>query len=350
MAMSEDWQGGMRDRLRAVPGWEGGSGLPVAIPRHWLSLAREDFRDCRRDERGVPLDPILAQALPSAQENHFLPSDSPDPLGESSHRVSSRLVHQYPSRLLVRATGECPLFCRHCYRRSLLDGERSWMDEESLAEVPAYLKAHPEIREVLVSGGDPLSGSNQRLADLFGRIRQGGGDIVIRLCTRAPVSLPSRVDEELVALLRRSKPLKLILHVNHPWEISAPFLKAVEDLQASGIPLRSQSVLLKGINDDEETLAELFSSLSRQGVEPYYLFQGDLAAGTAHFRVPLSKGLELYRRLRLRLSGLELPRYAVDAPSGGGKLYLPESVLGLEAGHWILQGPDGRTHRYPEEA
>jgi lysine 2,3-aminomutase len=275
--------------------------------------------------------------------------EAKDPLGESRHRVLPRAVHQYPSRLLVRATGECPLFCRYCFRRSLLKDQRTWLDKKTISSIWAYLSAHPEIREVLVSGGDPLTVSDDRLEELFNAIRRAGPAIVIRLCTRTPVCLPSRVTPDLVDLLRRSKPLKLILHINHPREISGEFLSGLQAIQTAGLPVRSQSVLLRGINDTTDTLAELFSSLSRHGVEPYYLFQGDLAAGTSHFRVPLSKGLELYRQLRLRLSGLELPRYAVDAPEGGGKLYLPESVIGLEGRTWILEGPDGRRHRYPEE-
>jgi lysine 2,3-aminomutase len=347
--MSEEWQKALRQRINTVPGWEIETSLPVGIPRHWLSLAEEDYLSCRRNAAGMPLDPILAQALPSPLENCSTMDEARDPLGETRHRVLPRLVHQYPSRLLVRATGECPLFCRYCFRRSLLKGQRSWLDKKIISSIHAYLSSHPEIREVLVSGGDPLTASDDRLEELFDAIRRAGPAIVIRLCTRTPVCLPSRVTPDLVDLLRRSKPLKLILHINHPREISGEFLSSLEAIQTAGLPVRSQSVLLKGINDTAETLEELFSSLSRQGVEPYYLFQGDLAAGTSHFRVPLSKGLELYRQLRQRLSGLELPRYAVDAPEGGGKLYLPESVIGLEGRMWILEGPDGLRHCYPEE-
>ncbi|TXT45644.1 MAG: lysine 2 3-aminomutase YodO family protein [Spirochaetes bacterium] len=347
--MSEDWQKAMRQRIKTVPGWDVETSLPVGIPRHWLSLSQEDYLMCQRNKDGVPLDPLLAQALPSPQESLATKDEAVDPLGESRHRILPRVVHQYPSRLLVRATGECPLFCRYCFRRSLLKDQRSWLDRKSISSISSYISAHPEIREVLVSGGDPLTVSDDRLEELFTAIRRAGSAIVIRLCTRTPVCLPSRVTPGLVDLLHRSKPLKLILHINHPREISQEFILGLEAMQNAGLPIRSQSVLLKGINDRAETLAELFSSLSRLGVEPYYLFQGDLAAGTSHFRVPLSKGLELYRQLRQRLSGLELPRYALDAPEGGGKLYLPESVIGLEGKTWILEGPDGRRHRYPEE-
>ncbi|MGB4586379.1 MAG: KamA family radical SAM protein, partial [Rectinemataceae bacterium] len=161
---------------------------------------------------------------------------------------------------------------------------------------------------------------------------------------------PARIDGELVDMLSRFKPLRVVIQSNHPAEISALFVERIAMLIDAGIPVRSQTVLLKGINDSTDTLEALFVALMRAGVDPYYLFQGDLASGTAHFRVPLSRGLRIYEDLRRRLSGMELPRYAVDAPDGAGKLYLPECVAGLEDGFWMLKAPDGSIHRYPEEA
>ena len=323
--------------------------LPFAATPYWLSLASEDWSSCRRDSRGVPLDPILAQALPSPAEYQRLPQESIDPLSESAHSPLSRLVHQYPSRILLRCTGECPMYCRHCFRRSLLAEERGFMDEAAQEAAGTYLAAHPEVREVLVSGGDPLSASTARLESLFTRLRVGSPGILIRLCTRAPVTLPDRVDGELIAMLSHFKPLRVVIQVNSPAEISPLFIEKIALLIDAGIPVRSQTVLLKGINDSADTLEALFVALMRAGVDPYYLFQGDLASGTAHFRVPLSRGLRIYEELRKRLSGLELPRYAVDAPDGAGKLYLPECVTGLIDGFWLLKAPDGSIHSYPEE-
>jgi len=161
--------------------------------------------------------------------------------------------------------------------------------------------------------------------------------------------LPARITPALVDLLKRFRPLTVVLHINHPKELSTQFLEKAEALLGAGIPLHSQTVLLRGINDRPEILIELFSTLNLKGIHPYYLFQGDLAAGTAHFRVPLSRGLAIYEMLRRDLSGLELPRYAVDAPGGGGKIYLPEGVAGRKADSWLLRASDGSIHEYPEE-
>jgi lysine 2,3-aminomutase len=356
--MNGDWREAMRKRISTLPEdehsnllsrLERDSTLPFAATAYWLGLASEDYRTCRRDGKGSPLDPILAQALPSPAELNILPLEMVDPLCEEDHSPLPGLVHQYSSRILLRTTVECPVFCRHCFRRSLLPHKRGFMSDNAQEAVKAYLETHPGVREVLVSGGDPLTASTVKLEVLFARLRAGRPGILIRLCTRAPVTLPDRVDEELVGMLSRFKPLRVVIQVNHPAELSSLFAEKMSMLLRAGLPIRSQTVLLRGVNDSADTLEALFSGLVRVGVDPYYLFQGDMAAGTAHFRVPLSRGLRIYEELRRRLSGLELPRYAVDAPDGAGKMYLPESVIGLEDGFWLLKGPDGSVHRYPEE-
>lgn len=356
--MQESWQNEMRQRITGLPDHEHSAliaeliqknALPFAATAYWLSLADEDYRTCERDARGVPRDPILAQALPSPEELEISALESLDPLNETRHSPYPRIVHQYPSRVLLRTTGECALFCRHCFRRSLLPQERGFISESAEHRLIDYLKAHQEVREVLISGGDPLTASDARLAKLFSGIREAGANILIRLCTRMPVTLPSRVTREFVDMLKRFKPLQVVLHINHPRELSDVFVEKARLFMETGLPVHSQTVLLRGINDNLETLVSLFSRLTRIGIDPYYLFQGDLAAGTRHFRVPLSKGLALYAELRKQLSGLELPRYAVDAPDGAGKLYLPESVVGREGDFWILRAPDGSLHQYPEE-
>jgi lysine 2,3-aminomutase len=357
--MTKEWQKEMRSRISDLPDLAGHelveklateNALPFAVPEYWLSLASEPWQTCSRDQNGVPLDPILAQALPSPAELEFSKDESDDPLGELKHSVRPRLVHQYPDRVLLRATGECPMFCRHCFRRSLLAPERGFVNQGIILNLKNYLREHLEAREILVSGGDPLTASDEKLGVLFGAIRGANPSILIRLCTRAPVTLPDRVDEALVDMLARYKPLHIVIHVNHPQEISPRFERAISRLVDAGLPIRSQTVLLRGINDEVECLVELFAKLVRIGADPYYLFQGDLARGTRHFRVPLSRGLAIYSELRKRLSGLEMPRYAVDAPDGGGKLYLPESIVGREGNYWLLKSPDGSFHRYPEES
>ena len=356
--MNGDWREGMRTRVSTLPGkedrelidqLESSGALPFAATAYWLDLASEDYRNCGRNDQGIPIDPILAQVLPSKAEFEAKPLEATDPLREHDHSPFPRLVHQYPSRILLRSTGECPIFCRHCFRRSLLTHERGFMEEKAQEATRAYLQAHPEVREVLVSGGDPLTASTAKLEGLFARLKEGRPGILIRLCTRAPVTLPDRIDDELVAMLSRYKPLRVVIQVNHPAEISPLFVQKIELLLRAGLPVRSQTVLLRGINDSPDTLEALFAGLVQVGVDPYYLFQGDMAAGTSHFRLPLSRGLLIYDELRRRLSGLEMPRFAVDAPDGGGKMYLPESIAGKEDGFWLLRGPDGSLHRYPEE-
>lgn len=299
------------------------------------------------------MDPILAQALPSPAELTDVPLESLDPLNEEAHSPTPRLVHQYSSRLLVRATGTCPLYCRHCFRRNLLPSERGFITSEEILQAQGYLKEHPEIREILVSGGDPLSATTEALEKLFARLREARPGIFLRLCTRAPVSLPERIDDTLISMLKQYKPLRIVIQANHPKELSGLFLEKIDKVISAGIPVRSQTVLLRGVNDGADILEALFSGLSRAGVDPYYLFQGDLARGSSHFRVPLSRGLAIYQELRIRLSGLEMPRFAVDAPDGAGKLYLPESVVSRqkdESGeYWLLRAPDDSLHRYPEE-
>ncbi len=328
---------------------KGACGLPYRATPFWLSLAGEDVEGCAKDARGVPRNPLLAQALPSPTEARVDPRELSDPLGEASHTVGDRAIQQYRSRVLVRATGECFLFCRHCYRRALLPAERAFISDKAMRELSEMLRAHEEIREVLISGGDPLTASDARLRRLIGSVRAVPRRILIRLCTRAPVVQPQRVTDGLIQLLASSRPLRVILQINHPKELSETLLEKTEALAKAGIPLHSQSVLLRGVNDSASTLIELFSSLSLNGIQPYYLFQGDLAQGTSHFRVPLSRGLELYAALRGELSGLELPRYAVDAPGGGGKVYLPEGIVERRGDSWILRAPDGTLREYPEE-
>ncbi len=193
------------------------------------------------------------------------------------------------------------------------------------------------VREVLVPVATPSPPQRQSWK-AFPRLRAGRPGILIRLCTRAPVTLPDRIDDELVAMPPRYKPLRVVIQVNHPVEISPIFAAKIELLLRSGLPVRSQTVLLRGVNDSTDTLETLFAGLVRVGVDPYYLFQGDMAAGTSHFRVPLSRGLLIYDELRRRLSGLERPRFALDDPDGAGKMYLPESVAGKEDGSGCFVG------------
>ena len=310
--------------------------LPLRVTPYWLSLAGPG-----------PGDPILAQCLPSPRE--FDPDSTAltDPLGEVLHRASPSLVRQYRSRALLRASGECAVHCRHCFRRTLLPSERGYISPEDQAAAAAWLAGHPEIREILVSGGDPLVASDERLKNLLSALRRARPEAVLRICTRCPSTLPMRFTPGLVALLRSFRPLRVVTHFNHPRELSPQADEALGVLIDAGIPVSVQTVLLRGINDDPDVLESLFSGLVRRGTQPYYLFQADLAPGTAHLRCPLSRGLGIYAELRRRLSGMELPRYAVDAPGGGGKVFLPEGIVGREGDRYILETPSGARAAYP---
>jgi lysine 2,3-aminomutase len=328
-----------RPDFRRRAGLPTADALPFAVSRALLDYARAD-----------PQDPLVRQFFPSAAERLCRPEESPDPLSERLHGVLPRLIHQYPNRVLIRVNGECAAYCRFCYRRGLLHERRGWLSPAEAAAIGRYLEERRGvIKEVLLSGGDPLFASDQRLAELLQLLRRSLPEAVLRVCTRLPVVLPGRVTAGLTELLQAASPLVLVLHCNHPAELSAEVRASLSRLRLAGIPLVGQSVLLRGVNDRAEILEQLCNDLLACGVQPYYLFQGDLAAGTAHFRVALSRGLALYAELRRRLSGLALPRYAVDAPDGKGKMYLPEDIAGRDDSGWLLRNAFGAEARYPEE-
>jgi lysine 2,3-aminomutase len=298
-------------------------------------------------------DPVAAQFLPTIEELVRLPYEAVDPLSEAgfagAQGLERRLVRQYPSRALVRATTECAAYCRFCYRRSIMETDRGYLTEAEMAAVGSSLKGMSGLREILVSGGDPLVASDRQVEALLSTLRTAVPGVTLRICTRTPIVLPGRITPALIDLVQARGPAWFVIHVNHPAELGAEALAAFRRLIEAGIPLASQTVLLRGINDTTDILEQLFGQLVSLGAKPYYLFQGDLAAGTARFRVPLSRGLQIYAQLRSRLSGLELPRYAVDVPGGLGKAYLPEDIVQRTEDGWLLRVASGKTGWYPEE-
>jgi lysine 2,3-aminomutase len=316
-------------------------GFPFAVTPHFVSLAGPE-----KD------DPIRRQFQPDPQENIVRPGDLADPLGESSYRVFPRLVHQYRDRALLKVTGICAGHCRFCFRRVWIASGIPFISDEELDPICRWLKDHGEVREILLSGGDPLTGSKEDLARLFSVLRAARPDILLRLCTRVPITDPARVSAGFISLCKSMKPLRLAVHINHPKELSPESRQVLASFVEAGIPVHIQTVLLRGINDNAEILAELFRECLNLGLTPYYLFQLDLAPGTAHFRVPLRQGLAIYEELKKLISGLGLPAYAVDLPGGGGKIRLNEgSIAGekeTENGTMLLlKGPDGRLWEYP---
>ncbi len=293
---------------------------------------------------------IRRQIIPREEELHSLPCESSDPLSEERFSPLPRMVHRYQNRVAVLVTDRCAVHCRHCFRRAFTGKDHHDLTVAEQERILFYLKEHEEVREVLLTGGDPLMLGDSQLFELLTRFRECRSDLVLRLGTRIPSVLPCRISPETARELGRYAPLWLIIHFNHPAELTEESRRTLALLRENGVPMVSQTVLLKGINDDAGTLAELFQGLLTAGVKPYYLFQGDLAAGTSHLRVPLSRGWEIMDQLRQRVSGLALPRYAVDLPGGGGKIPLDRSLLVDENEEgYVFRNGEGGEFTYPRE-
>jgi lysine 2,3-aminomutase len=296
--------------------------LPEQISPQWQHLMQ------RLEVAGEfeALRAIQCQCKATDKENTILPCELGDPLGAHWYTVTSRLIHQYKNRVLLLTTGICFSYCRYCFRRDYTAEREGFITEAELDKVCEYLKIHTEVEEILMSGGDPLTGTDQMLEHIFIRVREVRPQILIRLGTRAPIFAPERFTDSFIQLCKKYRPLWIIPHINHPVEISAKFSPESRNILSkivdSGIGIQTQTVLLKGINDTVPILKELFHDLSVLGIKPGYLFQGDLAPGTSHFRVFLENGVILYNELKKELSGLSTPVYAVDLPGGGGKINL----------------------------
>jgi lysine 2,3-aminomutase len=311
----------------------------VAVTPYYASLADPAHPSC----------PIRMQAVPDAAEAERAPGDLRDPLGEDRRRPVRALVHRYPDRALLLATDRCPVYCRHCTRRRLTLAGEGALSRADLDEAVAYLSAHRGIREVIVSGGDPLVLDDARLGQLLAAVRAVPHVRVVRLATRAPVVCPMRVDAALARLLRRHAPLFVLTHFNHPKECTDEARLACETLVDSGVPVENQTVLLRGVNSSARILRDLFERLLEWRVRPYYLHQGDLAEGTGHLRTPLEAGVALVEALRGTTSGLAIPHLAVDLPGGGGKVTLsPSYLVGREDGAHVLRNGAGERFRYPD--
>lgn len=313
--------------------------LPSGVSRYYAGLARSQDPDT---------DPIAAQFMARKEEQVILPYESTDPIGDSRYLVTERLVHHYRDRALLLVSDRCATYCRYCFRRHFTGNGGGQITPDQLEAACAYLSRTPSIHEVLLSGGDPLMLSDRDLERVIRSLLSVDPGYILRVCTRMPVVHPARVTEDLAAMLGAAGSVWAVIHTNHPRELTDELRAAVKRLMRAGVPVLNQSVLLRRVNDDAGTLEELFRGLVRAGVKPYYLFQGDLAAGTSHFRVPIEKGISLMRELRSRLSGMALPTYAVDVP-GGGKVPVESSLLRTEADAYVLRGPDGGEYRYPRE-
>ncbi|MDR1317075.1 MAG: KamA family radical SAM protein [Spirochaetales bacterium] len=294
-------------------------------------------------------DPIRRQCVPLERELHCRRGETADPLDDQARMKAPRLVHRYRDRALLLVTDECAVNCRYCFRRYYSGGGRGPIRGNELKAACSYLKARREIRELILSGGDPLTLDDNRLFEIIDILREARPGLILRLSTRIPSVLPSRVTRCLARGLALRQPLWGVLHINHAQELSADCRAAIRRLVSAGIPLVSQTVLLAGINSDEAVLEELFRSLIARGVKPYYLFQADLAEGTGGFRVPIRRGQQIMKALRSRLSALALPEYAVDLPVGGGKVPLtPSYETDEDADSVFFENIEGKRGAYPK--
>jgi lysine 2,3-aminomutase len=314
--------------------------LSMAVTPYWVTLMDPNDPEC----------PIRRQAIPTAEEFCFGSNEFVDPCAEDRDSPVSGLVHRYPDRVLLLGTEQCAMYCRHCTRRRLV-GEKqvSSINSKSIDAAVEYIRANKKIRDVLISGGDPLMLEDDELEDILDKIVRIPHVEFVRLGTRVPVTLPQRITEPLVAMLKKYKPLWISLHFNHPKEISKRCKIACEMLADSGIPLGSQTVLLKGINDKPYVMKKLMHELLMIRVRPYYIYQCDPVKGTAHFRTPVTVGINIIEKLRGFTSGYAVPTYVVDAPGGGGKIPVgPSYLISQDKGKHVLRNYKGKIYTYAE--
>ncbi len=312
--------------------------LPMAITPYYASLIDPDD----------PEQPIRRAMIPVAGELLVSQGEAADPLGEDSHSPVKGLIHRYPDRVLFLVTDYCSSYCRYC-TRSRMVGKRKSAGRRQWQPAIDYIAAHPEVRDVLISGGDPLTLADDQLDWLLSSLRRIPHVQLIRIGTKVPMVLPQRITERLVAILKKYHPLWISIHCMHPDEMTQSARSACTMLADAGIPLGSQTVLLAGINDSVTTMKQLMHELLMVRVKPYYLYQCDPIFGSSHFRTSVSRGLEIYQGLRGHTTGYAVPTYVIDAPGGGGKIpLLPETVIGRDGNDLLLRNYEGRTFRYPD--
>ncbi len=303
-------------------------------------------------DRNDPHDPIARQFVPDACELEQQPQERRDPIGDDVFSPVAGIVHRYPDRVLLKLVNACAVYCRFCFRREMVGPGRGGLSPAAFAAALVYIRGHPQIWEVILTGGDPLVLSARRLKDVVTRIAAIGHVKVIRVHTRVPVVAPERVTAALVRALRAQKKEKkekkatfVVLHVNHPRELSKKARAACARFVDAGIPMLAQSVLLRGVNDDVETLGALMRTLVECRIKPYYLHHADLAPGTAHLRTTIAEGRALMRAIHGRYSGLCQPTYVLDIPDGYGKSPIGPDYLSADG--TVVEDFNGRRHSYP---
>lgn len=306
----------------------------VAVPAHLAALI--DPND--------PDDPIARQFLPDARELEAAPDDLADPIGDEALSPVPGITHRYPDRVLLKPLLVCPVYCRFCFRREVVGPDGGALDDAAMERAFRYIEDRPEVWEVILTGGDPLVLSNRRLAAIVARLEDIGHVAAIRVHTRVPIAEPDRIDQDLVQSLSGKKPVYVVIHCNHPRELTPAATAACGRLTDAGIPVLSQTVLLKGVNDDAAVLADLMRALVSRRIKPYYLHHPDRAPGTAHFRLSIAEGRALVSALRGRISGLCQPTYVIDIPGGHGKTPAGPDWLSDDLAE--ITDYEGKTHRY----
>jgi lysine 2,3-aminomutase len=298
-------------------------------------------------DRADPADPIARQFVPDARELDLHPEENSDPIGDDAHSPIEGIVHRYPDRVLLKLVNACAVYCRFCFRRETVGPGRGGLSRAALAAAVDHIRATPQIWEVILTGGDPLVLSPRRLKAVMAELAAIGHVKVIRVHTRMPVAAPEKISAALVRALRTDKAAFVVLHANHPRELSKAVRAACARFVDAGIPMLSQSVLLRGVNDDAETLGALMRALVECRIKPYYLHHADLAPGTAHWRTTIAHGLSLMRALHGHYSGLCQPAYMLDIPGGHGKSPLGPNYLSPDGR--TIEDFNGRRHSYPPQ-
>ena len=351
-----DWRWQLKNRVtridqleRLLPGMSreeragvllaGESKLALAITPHFFNLIDGADETC----------PIRRQVIPRLEETETAPWETLDPVGEDAHSPVPGLVHRYPDRVLFLVTDRCAAYCRYCTRSRLVSNASGYDFHPEFDRQIAYIASHPEIRDVLLSGGDPLLFNDEKLEYLLGRLRAIPHVEFLRIGSRVPIFLPQRITPELCAMLRQFHPLFLSVHTNHPRELTTEVRDALGRLADAGIPLGNQSVLLRHVNDDPVVMKALVQKLLICRVRPYYIYQCDLIAGSSHLRSTVSRGLEIMDSLRGHTTGYAVPQYVIDAPGGGGKIPVnPGYILRKSARKVLLRNFEGKVFEYPE--
>src|SRR5436309_183810 len=313
--------------------------LALAITPYFFNLIDPADENC----------PIRWQVIPRIEETQTAPWEMADPCGEDSHSPVPGLVHRYPDRVLVLVTDRCAAYCRYCTRSRLVSNASGYDFHPQFDQQIEYIRNNPGVRDVLLSGGDPLLFSDERLEHLLSRLRAIPHLEFLRIGTRIPIFLPQRITPQLCAMLRKYHPLFISIHSNHPRELTTEVRDALGRLADAGIPLGNQSVLLRNVNDDAVVMKALVQKLLMCRVKPYYVYQCDLISGSAHLRTSVRKGLEIMEQLRGHTTGYAVPQYVIDAPGGGGKVPInPEYILSRNEDGVIIRNYEGKIFEYPE--